>query len=161
MLKTNDRKERRPNFAVSVVWRASYTPAKTWSARGPSHHAAFMDNWSTIIHTLLALSTQWMSSSSRKQERGTQLTHLLPGGPRPVRIWLILDLVRNRCPNQKIRILQITASDEDINSLNGKKSQRGLNSLVSTLCSRSPVLASHSGLTSPMNLKHSGYVYFS
>ena len=158
MLKTNDRKERRPNFAVSVVWRASYTPAKTLEREGTVSSCSF---YGQLIHTLLALSTQWMSSSSRKQERGTQLTHLLPGGPRPVRIWLILDLVRNRCPNQKIRILQITASDEDINSLNGKKSQRGLNSLVSTLCSRSPVLASHSGLTSPMNLKHSGYVHFS
>ena len=26
-----------------------------------------------------------------------QLTHLLSGGPRPARMWLILDLARNRC----------------------------------------------------------------
>ena len=39
---------------------------KLWNARGASHHAAFMGNWPTIIHTVLALSTQWMSSPSKK-----------------------------------------------------------------------------------------------
>ena len=35
-------------------------------------HPAFMSNWSTIICTLLALPTHchWMSSCSRKRERG-------------------------------------------------------------------------------------------
>ena len=37
-----------------------------WSARGTSHHAAFLRNWPTIIHTFLALFTQWMSSPSWK-----------------------------------------------------------------------------------------------
>ena len=39
---------------------------KPWSARGASHHLAFLGNWPTTIHMYLALSTQWMSSSSRK-----------------------------------------------------------------------------------------------
>ena len=30
-----------------------------WNAREASHHAAFMGNWSTIIHTFLVLPTQW------------------------------------------------------------------------------------------------------
>ena len=41
-----------------------------WSARGASHHPAFMGNWPTIIHTFLALSTLWMSSPSRKWRLG-------------------------------------------------------------------------------------------
>ena len=30
---------------------------KLWSSKGESHHPAFVDNWLTIIHTFLALST--------------------------------------------------------------------------------------------------------
>ena len=41
-----------------------------WNAREASHHAAFMGNWSTIIHTFLVLPTQWMSSPLRKCECG-------------------------------------------------------------------------------------------
>ena len=45
---------------------------RLWSARGESHHPAFVDNWSTIIRTFLALSTHChsMTSPSRKWERG-------------------------------------------------------------------------------------------
>ena len=49
-----------------------------WSARGVSHHAAFMGNWPTIIHGFLALSIQWMSSPSRKWGLGvTPRFHLV------------------------------------------------------------------------------------
>ena len=40
-----------------------------WSARGSLHHAGFMGNWPTIIDAVLALSTQWMRSPSRKWGR--------------------------------------------------------------------------------------------
>ena len=40
------------------------------SARGASHHPAFIDNCPTVRHTFLALSTQWMSSLSMVWRRG-------------------------------------------------------------------------------------------
>ena len=53
MLKTNDRKERRPNFAVSVVWRASYTPAKTLEREGTVSSCTFygqlVDYYSHVV----------------------------------------------------------------------------------------------------------------
>ena len=39
---------------------------KSWSERGTYYHPAFMDNCPTLSHTFLSLSTQWMSSPSRK-----------------------------------------------------------------------------------------------
>ena len=50
---------------------------KPWSAMGASHHSAFMSSWLTTIHTTLASSTQWMSSPSRKWERGFSLRYHL------------------------------------------------------------------------------------
>ena len=44
-----------------------------WSTREASHHPVFKGNRSTIIHTFLALSTQWMSCPSRKWGRGVSL----------------------------------------------------------------------------------------
>ena len=49
---------------------------KSRTARGTSHHTAFMGNCSTISQTFLALSTQCMSSPSRKWERGVRF-HLV------------------------------------------------------------------------------------
>ena len=44
---------------------------KSRSARGASHHLAFMGNCPIISHTFLALSIQWISSPpSRKWKRG-------------------------------------------------------------------------------------------
>ena len=43
---------------------------KLWSARRASYHPAFVGKWPTIIHTFLALSTNWMSSPSKKLGRG-------------------------------------------------------------------------------------------
>ena len=40
--------------------------AKIPERRGTSHHPAFMGNCSTISHTFLALSKQWVSSPSRE-----------------------------------------------------------------------------------------------
>ena len=65
MLKTNDGRNRRPIFAVSVVWSASYALVCE-SARGASHHLAFMGSHLAVSHTLLALPTQWTSSPSKK-----------------------------------------------------------------------------------------------
>ena len=36
-------------FAVLVVWSVSCALLKTWSARGPSNHSAFMGKWPTVI----------------------------------------------------------------------------------------------------------------
>ena len=46
-------------FGRMVVHIAS---AKIPSARGASHHSAFMGNCRTISHKFLVLTTQWMSS---------------------------------------------------------------------------------------------------
>ena len=40
--------------------------AKIREHEGTSHHLAFMGKLSTISHTFLALSTQWVSSPSRE-----------------------------------------------------------------------------------------------
>ena len=56
-------------ITIYVVWSASYASTKTLdSARGESHHPAFVGNWPTIIRMFLVLSTHcyWMSSPSRK-----------------------------------------------------------------------------------------------
>ena len=45
---------------------------KSRSARGASHHPVFMGSRPTISHTFLALPTQWMSSPSKKWERGVR-----------------------------------------------------------------------------------------
>ena len=66
MSKTNDGKDRRPTFAASVVWSASYTLAKTLERNGASLHPVSIGKWRTTIHRFLALSTQWMSSPSKK-----------------------------------------------------------------------------------------------
>ena len=42
----------------------------SWRARGASHHSTFKGSSPTIGHTLLALPAKWMSSPSRKWERG-------------------------------------------------------------------------------------------
>ena len=70
-VKTNDGRDRRLNFAVFVVWSVGYV--LTESLREASHHLKFMGNWPTIIHTFLALSTQWISFPSRKWGRGVSL----------------------------------------------------------------------------------------
>ena len=56
-------------FANLVVWVVSYASAKIWNVRGVSNHLVFMGKWPTVIHTILALSTKWTSSPSRKQGR--------------------------------------------------------------------------------------------
>ena len=45
-------------------------PLKSWSARGPSHHPTFMGYCQTISYMFLVLSTQWMTSPSRKRGCG-------------------------------------------------------------------------------------------
>ena len=45
---------------------------KFQSARVTSHHSAFLGSRPTISHTFLALPTQWMSSPSKKWERGVR-----------------------------------------------------------------------------------------
>ena len=47
-------------MVVAVVWLMSFALAKT--LRRASHRPAFMGNCTTISHTFLVLSTQWMSS---------------------------------------------------------------------------------------------------
>ena len=48
--------------------------AKIPEREGAYHHSAFMGNCSTVSHTILALSTQWVSSPSREQKRGVKIS---------------------------------------------------------------------------------------
>ena len=59
-------------FAFAGLLDCLLLRLKSRSARGTSHHTAFMGNCSTISHKCLALSTQWMSSPSRKWGRGVR-----------------------------------------------------------------------------------------
>ena len=43
--------------------------AKVPQYEGASHHTVFMDNCPTMNHTVLALSTQWMSSAGHWRSR--------------------------------------------------------------------------------------------
>ena len=70
MLKTNEGRDRKSNFAVLVVRSASYASAKTLECEGASHHLAFIGKWPTVIHAFLALLAQWMSFPTRKWGRG-------------------------------------------------------------------------------------------
>ena len=72
-VKTNDGRDRRLTFAIAVVWSVSNVLVESLEHREASHHPVFMGNRPTIIHTFLALSTQWMSSPSRKWGHGVSL----------------------------------------------------------------------------------------
>ena len=83
--------------------------------------------------------------------------YLLPGGPRPVRIQLILDLVRTRCPDsenqdpQKLRYQPLIEM-----CIVWQHFSVGLNSCVPTLCNGFPLPASHQ--PHHMSKKHQGHI---
>ena len=70
--KTNDRRDRRPYYAIFVVWNISYATAKTLACeRARGEHLIIQLLWATVIHKFTVLSTQSMSSPSRKRGRGS------------------------------------------------------------------------------------------
>ena len=58
--------ERRPNFAIFVVWIASFVWAESLERKGSISSCSFYGQLSDYYHTFLVLSTQWMSPPSRK-----------------------------------------------------------------------------------------------
>ena len=101
LLKTNDVRDRRPNFAIFLVWGASYVLAESLECKGSiSHHSPsrkwgrWVSPWFHLVACVWCKSREMGSRGSPRFTNGKELLHR-PSGHRKLLDWVAFRILSN------------------------------------------------------------------